>query len=252
MDEVFLIGLRADNLQGWLAAVGTLMILDRQGLAATMHWSGVTPVLRSASKNEVIDVLWDYHPCSDILTNLPAGYGGEKTSLDVTGGTVIFDKVIEKTHAAVTKESISQALVHPWRNGDDVTSLGWDINALKQGSRLAGNKPPDKARHQGVVAGQWLAAESLPLTSYLRRDRRKQPYRWTTWGLPLDQAGVRAVVLAQPGEFEGVQYEADVYRNGQVGYFGLARTLSGTQNPGRLAQEGTAYFQSVYSGHHPV
>lgn len=252
MDEVLLIGLRADNLQGWLAAVGTLMILDRQGLASTMHWAGVTPVVRGVSENAIIEALWAYHPDSDILASLPAGYSEEKTSLDVTGGTVIFDKVIEKTHAAVTKEKVMQALMSPWRNEDDVTSLGWDINALKQASRLAGNKPPDKARHQGVAAGQWLAAESLPVTSYMRRDRPKQPYRWTTWSLPMDQPGARAVVLAGAGEFGGIQYEADENRNGQVGYFGLARTLSGTQNQGMFAQERTADFSMVYDMGRPV
>lgn len=251
MDETFLIGLRADNLQGWMAAVGTLMILDRQGLDATMLWDGVTPVVKGASEWSIIDALWAYHPCSDILENLPNGYGGEKTSLDVTGGTVAFDKVIAKTHAAVTRDNLYQALMHPWRNDEGITSLGWDINALKQASRLAGEKPPADADHRSVTAGQWLAAESLPVTSYMRRDRRR-PYRWTTWALPLDFPGARAVVLAESTEYGGARYEAQMHRNGKVGYFGFARTISDTKNPGRFAQVRIDDFSTVYDAGRPM
>lgn len=253
MDKTVLIGLRADNLQGWLAAVGTLMILDRQGMDITMHWEGVNPVVLGASGEAVVDALWAYHPNSDIIANLPKGYGGEKTSLDVTGGTVIFDKIIEKTHASVTREKISHALSQPWRNKDDITSLGWDFNALKQASRLAGEKPPDTATHRGVTAGQWLAAESLPITSYMRRDRKKNDYyRWTTWALPLDYTGARSVLLTASTDFGCVQYEARIYRNGKVGYFGFARTLSNTQNSGRFAQKRTDDFSIVYDAGRPI
>ncbi len=224
-----MIGLRADNAQGWLAAVGVAYLLDRQGQQPLMYWEGHYPVLLNQEGDRVIDVLSGYHAQgSDLLANLPQGVKGEKAALDLTAGRVNFTAVIRTMLSTVTPDKIAEALRQPWQNRDDITSLGWDIGALKQGATSCGDKAPADAPHRGVLAGQWLAAESLPVTG---TGPRSDCYSWVTWSLPLDMEGVRSVVLSRSPDWGGRLYLAKVGRNGQMGFLQPARTLSGQEIP---------------------
>lgn len=225
-----MIGLRAENAQGWLAAVGVAYLLDRQGHDPILYWEGQHPILLNQDAERVIDALAEYlAQDSDLLANLPQGVKGEKAALDLSAGRVSFTGVIETMLKSVSRDKIAEALLYPWKNQDDITSLGWDIGAIKQGATSGGDKAPTDAPHRGVLAGQWLAAESLPVTGTGPRSDR---YAWVTWSLPLDMEGVRSVVLSRSPAWGGRVYEAKVGRNGQMGYLQPARTLSGQEMPG--------------------
>ena len=225
-----MIGLRAENAQGWLAAVGVAYLLDRQGHQPLMYWEGHHPVLVDQDADQVIDALTAYlAQGSDLRANLPPGVKGEKAALDLSAGRVSFTGVIDAMLASVSRDKIAEALLHPWKNQDDITSLGWDIGAIKQGATSGGDKAPTDAPHRGVLAGQWLAAESLPVTG---TGPRSDYYTWVTWSLPLDMEGIRSVVLSRSPDWGGRVYVAKVGRNGQMGYLQPARTLSGQEMPG--------------------
>ena len=55
-----MVGLRADNTQGWMAAIGTLAILDRMGDDVQLAWEGCHPVLHGAARDQVADTLMRY------------------------------------------------------------------------------------------------------------------------------------------------------------------------------------------------
>lgn len=214
-------GLSEDNAQGWLAAIGVLYILDRMGLDVQMQWQNFRPKIIGANKKTVTRSLVEYHSNgSDILERLPVGPAGEKTPLDLTAGRVKLTAVIKEMLATVTIDKISEALDHPWINRDDITSLGWDTGAVKLAASIGGERAPDSSPHRGVLAGQWLAAESLPITS---SGARLSTYSWVSWSVPLDLGGVRAVILSKSEEWGGVSYESNIGRNGQMGYLEPAR-----------------------------
>lgn len=215
-------GLRADNTQGWMAAVGVLYIADRMGLDVQMFWEGYHPIIQGADKGQVIDALLRYlDRGSDILDQLPTGTGAEKASLDLTAGRVNLKVVIAQMLATVDRDKIDEALNEHWTNNDNITSLGWDAKAVKLAAKIGGENAPDASPHRGVLAGQWLAAESLPITG---TGPRKDVYSWVTWSVPLDICGVRAVVQAESIDWGGIRYLSNVARNGQMGYLEPART----------------------------
>lgn len=215
-------GLRADNTQGWMAAVGVLYIADRMGLDVQMCWESYHPIIQGADKGQVIDALVRYLDMgSDILDRLPTGIGTEKASLDLTAGRVNFKAVIAQMLATVDRDKIDEALNEQWTNKDNITSLGWDAKAVKLAAKIGGENAPDASPHRGVLAGQWLAAESLPITG---AGPRKDVYSWVTWTVPLDIGGVRAVIQAESTDWGGVRYSANVGRNGQMGYLEPGRT----------------------------
>ncbi|WP_028583704.1 hypothetical protein [Desulfogranum mediterraneum] len=217
-----MVGLREDNTQGWLAAVGVIYILDRSGVDVQMYWCEKHPIILGYNEQEVIDILVEYlNQGSDILDNLPTGFRGEKAALDRTAGRVSFTGVIKQMLGSVERNNIEEGLNHPWVNKDNVTSLGWDPISVKLSANSGGDKAPDSSPHRGVLAGQWLAAESLPVTG---AGPRRDYYSWVTWSVPLDMGGVRAVAQAQTTDWGGVRYSANVARNGQMGYFEPART----------------------------
>jgi len=228
-------GLRAENPQGWMAAIGVLYILDREGWDARMVWEGAHPVILGATEESVIDTLALYLARgSDILDHLPQGIGKEKAAFDFTAGRVSFTGVIAKMLKMVDRDKIVEALTQPWRNRDDITSLGWDTGSVKLSASAGGTKAPDTAPHRGVCAGQWLAAESLPITG---TGPRRKSYTWVTWSVPLDLGGVRAVVLSSSTAWGGVCYSADIAKNGELRYLRPARTLRSHQTPGGLAHQ---------------
>jgi hypothetical protein len=215
-------GLSEHNTQGWMAAVGCLYILDRMGLAVQMMWDDSHPVINGVNEEQVLDTLEEYLiRGSDILDNLPSGLGTEKAPLDLTAGRVNLVKVIDNMLSSVSREKITEALNSPWANTDNVTSLGWDIGSVKLAASVGGNNAPDSSPHRGVLAGQWLAAESLPITGI---GSRKRIYSWVTWSVPLDMGGVRSVVQSLSTDWGGVRYEANIARNGQMGYLEPSRT----------------------------
>jgi hypothetical protein len=223
-------GLTEDNTQGWMAAVGVLYILDRKGLDVQLQWDRHHPVIHGVDQEQVIDVLMEYlEQGSDILEYLPIGIGGEKASLDLTAGRVNLNKVIGQMLATVDREKIDEALNQRWKNEDNITSLGWDAGAVKLAANIGGDSAPDASPHRGVLAGQWLAAESLPITG---TGSRKRVYGWVTWSVHLDMGGVRAVVQALSADWGGVRYEANIARNGQMGYLEPARTANNHQKLG--------------------
>ena len=122
----------------------------------------------------------------------------------------------------VTRDKIDEALNRPWTNRDDITSLGWDSRAVKLAGSIGGDRAPDAAPHRGVLAGQWLAAESLPITG---RGVRDSVYSWVTWFVPIDLGGARAVVRSRSTEWGGVRYQANIGRNGKMGYLEPARIV---------------------------
>ena len=73
-----------------------------------------------------------------------------------------------------------------------------------------------------MLAGQWLAAESLPITG---RGVRDSVYSWVTWFVPIDLGGARAVVRSRSTEWGGVRYQANIGRNGKMGYLEPARIV---------------------------
>ena len=111
-----------------------------------------------------------------------------------------------------------------WINEDNITSLGWDTRALKMSAISGGNNAPDSSPHRGVLAGQWLAAESLAVTS---TGPRNDFYSWVTWSVPLVLGGVCTVVMALSSEWGGSRYIATVGRNGQMGYLEPPRIVVG-------------------------
>jgi hypothetical protein len=217
-------GLRADNTQGWMAAVGVLYILDRMGSDVQMLWDNYHPVIHGLGKDQVIDTLKNYlHIGSGILDRLPDGVRNEKASLDLTAGRVNLREVIAQMLVKVDRVKINEALNEPWSNKDNITSLGWDAGAVKLSASVGGENAPDASPHRGVLAGQWLAAESLPITG---TGPRKDLYRLVTWSVPLDIGGARAVIQAMSVDWGGACYAANVARNGKMGYLELARTIS--------------------------
>ena len=241
-----MLGLRADNTQGWMAAIGALAILDRMGMDVQLRWDEGHPVLDGAGRDQVADTLFHYlEQGSDILDRLPTGDGEAKAQLDLTAGRVNLREVIAQMVSTVTRDKIDEALNSHWRNSDDITSLGWDPGSVKLAGSLSGNRAPNDAPHRGVLAGQWLAAESLPITG---RGVRAKVYTWVTWSVPLDLGGVRAVVLAGSTEWGGVRYQANIGRNGQMGYLEPARIVGTQAGPGRFAQPAGAAFRAGTSG----
>lgn len=227
LTQVRLTGLQASNTQAWMAALGVLAILDRMGVQAYLQWEEQCPLVHGTTREELVCTLCRYlETGSDILEHLPAGAPGEKTPLDLSAGRVELRGVISQMLAAVDRGKIEQALFERWRNRDDIVSLGWDINALKMAANSGGAHAPDNAPHRGELAAQWLAAESLPITSV---GKRSHSYTWVTWAVPLDLGGVRALVLAQSTAWNGERYSALVGRNGQMGYLAPART-TGSQS----------------------
>lgn len=219
-----LTGLQASNTQAWMAAIGVLTILDRMGSQVYLQWEGQAPVLHGITKNELVQILCRYlETGSDILKKLPIGTPGEKTPLDLTAGKVSLREVIKEMLATVDRDNIEQTLFAPWRNRDNIVSLGWDIGALKLAANSGGEYAPDNAPHRGELAAQWLAAESLPITSV---GKRSKSYTWITWTVPLDLGGVRALVLARSTAWGGECYKAVIGRNGQMGYLAPARNAA--------------------------
>jgi len=222
-----LTGLREDNPQGWMAAVGTLRVMDELGMEALLTWDQGIAVLHGVDRQSLIQSLshyvagreqatqfnWADNPSSiktdqyqEILntgrdldwltTYLPLGVDGVKGVLDLTGGRLQFAKVIRQTITMVQADPagvITEALYGPWENNVDVASLGWDPGALKVAATLGGGEAPDMAPHQVVAAAQWLAAESLPITGV---KPKAKAYQWVTWSVLLDLEGVRSVALA--------------------------------------------------------
>ena len=134
-----MVGLRADNTQGWMAAVGVLYILDQMGSDAQMLWHNFHPVIHGVGKGQVVDILEKYlADGSDILDRLPVGVENEKPSLDLTAGRVNLRGVISQMLATVDRVKIDEALNKQWNNTDNITSLGWDAGAVKLAASVGG------------------------------------------------------------------------------------------------------------------
>ncbi len=211
-------GIDASNPQGWMAAIGVVYILDRMEKDVWMHWDGRLPVLEGIDPSKVIGTLLEYKAKSDLLDNLPTTRGAEKGSLDFTGGTVILSKVIRQMLDSVDHEVLVEALDHPWKNKDNIANLGWDVNAIKLAATLPGEKNPSQANHKGVIAAQWLAAESLPLTSPVYPVRNRA-FIWTTWSISLDLQGIRSILFSESVDWGGVKYKSQARPNGNLNYF---------------------------------
>ncbi|WP_041277461.1 hypothetical protein [Desulfotalea psychrophila] len=214
-------GLFETNAQAWMAAVGCFSIVSRMGHKAHLLWEHQHPVLLGVDENIVLESLSRYlAEGSSLLEELPKSKTAEKIPLDLTAGRVSFSNVITTMLISVTRDDILNALNLPWMNEDNITSLGWDVGANKMAAKVGGMKAPTSSPHRGVIAGQWLAAEALPVTSL---GVRKGFYQWVTWSVPLDISGVWAVVQSKSTEWGGDLYEATIQRNGQMGYLLPAR-----------------------------
>lgn len=213
-------GLRVDNPQGWMAAVGLMRILHLQNQQVSICWLDGLAVLSGIKESDLLASLLEYlekgsRLLSD-LESLPVN-DKQKIALDFTAGRVNFRAELESMLTCVTEKDISKALLQPWENKDDIVSLGWDPNAFKQAARLAGNQAPASAKHQTELAGQWLAAESLYITcpdpGLLRE------YRWVSWQYPLDYEAVVGVIQARDLSFYGEEYSAQITINGKYKVF---------------------------------
>ncbi|MCP4114191.1 MAG: hypothetical protein GY737_02100 [Desulfobacteraceae bacterium] len=211
-------GLDSSNPQGWMAAIGVLYLLNKMKKNVLMHWDGNHPVLKGIDQVETIEALLAYKAQSDLLDNLPVLRGSDKGALDFTAGRVSLIVVTKQMIELVTHESLTQALDSLWTNQDNITSLGWDPDSRKTAALLPGNKPPTSADHKGVLAGQWLAAESLPITTPVYPVRNSS-FTWTTWSVFLDMSGVRAVIFSDSLDWGGVKYQSIARSNGKFNHF---------------------------------
>lgn len=215
-------GLRADNPQGWMAAIGLLLVLDRQGKAVQLSWQQLIPSLYGIDYAEVIKILLTYlrdgSQALEELTSLPKNPEKNKIALDFTAGRVSFTNVIDHMTKMVTEEHINHCLTQPWTNTADEVSLGWDPYAVKQAATLTGDKAPDSAKHRTELGGQWLAAESLAITCpppHLLKDY----FQWVTWQVPLDLEGVYSVVQARSEAWHGIRYRSQIGFSGNFRFF---------------------------------
>ena len=215
-------GLRADNPQGWMAAIGLLFVLDHQGKQAQLSWRQFTPIIHGLSGQEVIETLCEYlnagSQALNRLADLPRDPIKNKIALDFTAGRVNFVDVIDHMIQTVNERQILSSLTEIWKNEDDEVSLGWDPLAVKQAATLAGEKAPDSAKHRTQLGAQWLAAESLVVTCPAP-NKLKRGYSWTTWQVPLDMEGVYSVVQAQSSAWNGVRYCANIGFSGNFKFF---------------------------------
>lgn len=213
-------GLKADSPQGWMAAVGVMRILANSNVKALMSWDHLTPVILGIDRTQLVNTIDNHRQQGGEIVNeikcLPLNDKG-KIHLDFSSGKVNFFNVIEKMSIDTNKKLIERDLFQPWKNTDDFVSLGWDPSATKQAATLPGNKAPDSAEHKTNLAGQWLAAESLPITCPTPTKLRE--YTWVTWGVPLDIEGLYSVIKAQTTEWEGAKYKSLISKNGQLGFF---------------------------------
>ena len=215
-------GLRADNPQGWMAAIGLLSVLDQQGKVAQLSWQQLIPTLYGVEYEEVIQTLLSYlqegSQALDRLESLPKDPEKNKIALDFTAGRVNFTDVIDSMTKTVTMNDITHSLTQPWNNTADEVSLGWDPFAVKQAATLSGNNAPDSAKHRTELGGQWLAAESLAITSPPPSSLRGE-FKWVTWRVPLDLEGVYSVVQAQSEAWLGIRYSAKIGFSGSFKFF---------------------------------
>lgn len=222
MTRFDMIGLRADNPQAWMAAVGVLFILDHQGQKVQLSWQQLTPVLHGMTGQEVVACLCAYlesgSQALDLLADIPKDPVKNKIALDFTAGRVNFVDVINNMISDVKETHIRSALTQGWKNEDDEVSLGWDPQSVKHAASLSGDKAPDAARHRTQLGGQWLAAESLAVTCPLP-NKLKRGYNWVTWQVPLDMEGVFSVVQAQTTAWSGVRYVSNIGFSGNFKVF---------------------------------
>lgn len=213
-------GLRVDNPQGWMAAVGLMRILHLQNQQVSIYWLDGRAVLSGIEENDLLASLMEYlekgsRLLSD-LESLPVN-DKQKIALDFTAGRVNFRAELEAMLTSVTEKDISKALFQPWENKHNVVSLGWDPSAVKQAARFAGSRAPDSAKHQTELAGQWLASESLYITCPDPGSLRE--YRWVNWQYPLDYDSVVGVIQARDLSFDGEEYSAQITFNGSFKVF---------------------------------
>lgn len=131
------------------------------------------------------------------------------------------------------EEYLRAALLDPWANDDDVSSVGWDPGAAKLGAVIAGGHDPSATRHRSVAAAMWLAWESMPLfpARWLAGDRTEVifvvPQR------PVSLAGAQLMLLSGPhlGTTELAaqgwsNWQLQIWTQGEMAYFTYARTVS--------------------------
>jgi len=215
-------GLRADNPQGWMAAIGVLLVLEQQGIDARLGWRQLVPTLYGIDQDGATKTLLAYlevgSQALERLKPVPKVPGKDKIALDFTAGRVNFADVINSMTSKVAENHIIHCLTSVWTNSDDEVSLGWDPFAVKQAATLAGDKAPDSARHRTELGGQWLAAESLAVTSPPPNDM-KGSFQWVTWQVPLDMEGVYSVVQAHSDAWQGERYQANIAFSGSFKFF---------------------------------
>ena len=215
-----LTGLQADNPQGWMAAIGIMMILKEKNHHALLSWDNLTPILHDIEDEELIDLLMSYkiknNNLIDNLSVIPTNFK-HKITLDFTAGKVNLHNVIKEMTRTVTEQHLKDALFHPWKNTDDFVSLGWDPRAVKRAATLSGNKAPDSAQHSTVLAGQWLAAESLLLTCPL--PPLQHSYSWVTWSMPIELESIQAIIQSLSTDWGGDLFTAKLIKNGQFTVF---------------------------------
>lgn len=222
MHQFKMMGLRADNPQAWMAAVGLQFILAHQNKNVLLSWDGLTPVLFNITEREMMDSINQYirdgSQANARISNLPRDLKKNKIALDFTAGQVILTEKIDQMVNEVKEQHILNSLTEPWQNEDkNIVSLGWDPVSIKQAATLAGGKPPEKALHRTQLGAQWLAAESLfvtcPHTISLGQ------YHWVTWSVPLDIEGVYSVIQAQTSAWMGFRYCSNIGFNGSFKFF---------------------------------
>ena len=216
-----LTGIQADNPQGWMAAIGIMMILAKQNKQASLAWDNLTPILYHVTEDALIEALVTYQNTPNHLTDelgvIPVNPQNNKIMLDFTAGKVNFSDVLTRMTQGITQQQIKDALFLPWHNCDNIVSLGWDPKSVKQAATLAGENAPDKAKHKTVLVGQWLAAESLLLTCPL--PRQQKTYSWITWSTAVDLEGIQAIIQSSGSCWEGLRFTSKIAFSGNFKFF---------------------------------
>jgi hypothetical protein len=152
-----------------------------------------------------------------------------ETKFDMTaGGQKLFSavrKLIPKVRAKL-EPALTEALIGPWLNNDNVGSFGWDPGAMKSGATITGGKAPTSAPDSTVIAAMWLAFEALPLfpTRWLARTGQYNEIEWALPHYPTTYAGLKQMMIAglhmAHSELQAQgwsRWTVEVIRNGKFG-----------------------------------
>ena len=185
-----LAGLTSSNLNGYLAAIGMLRLVDDLEL----HWDQGAAIVNRDPTDDLVGaiaernydpLLWitaktDGPPAQTLREKIrrngmnawvpgiyrPDGKPSGLNLMHMRNNPTGFVGNLIKVHAAAVKrgrDGIEEVLHGPWRYQDDVTSMRWDPASIKHESSHLGGKSPKDSPSTSVAVAQLLAAEALPV-----------------------------------------------------------------------------------------